>query len=255
MRILRLGNSMDVISTVPDERRVYRLVEAAFAERTGEPLETVLRRIDPRPALPAIIDRWVRETRPDVAMLLVNQYWYGFPSAPERMEQLGRVGRILAKLSYKAAHTPWIAHNPAYRGLRSLARRLIGTTYMHEPEEVVEVMRACIDLFVERHPGVPLGVWSEPVPVVHDLDPKLEPELQARRARVHGPLREYCTERGVAHYLHLEPQTPFDWKRFRDKDHMHLNEAGHAWVAGTQIDLVVELWERRPRPSAAAPTS
>ena len=257
MRILRLGNSLDVIASFPDELRVYRVVERKVAEVTGEPVETVFYRIEPRDTMPAIIDRWVRQHRPDVVLLCVNQYWYGFASAPERLEEMGRIGQLLAKMSWKvsyaAANTAWLADNRVYRWLRSLARGAIGASYLYEPEAVVASMEACLSRLRERHPVLPVGLWSEPVAVVHDLNPELEPELQERRRRVHDPLQAFCDARGIPAYLHLYPLTPFDWRAFRDADHMHLNAAGHAWVAETQWPLIVELWEAAARPSIPVP--
>jgi hypothetical protein len=255
MRVLRLGNSMDVISTVPDEGRVYRLLEGMVEEATGEPCETILHRIEPREAMPAIIDRWVRQLKPDIAILLVNQYWYGFPSAPERMQDMGRIGRMLAQMSWWANTTPWVAHSRVYRWARSVGRRAIGTSYLYEPEQVVASMEACLEVFGAKHPAVPVGLWSEPVSTVHDNDPALEPELRARRERVHGPLKAFCEARGIPYYLHIDPPAPFDWEAFRDSDHMHLNAAGHRWVAEQQLPLTLETWERAKALRAGSPAS
>ena len=244
MRILRLGNSIDAISTVPDEGRAYRLVERMFLDRTGEPARTFFKRIEPRPSMPQIMDRWIVEFEPDVILLIINQFWYGYASAPKKMQELGRPGKLLARAGFKAAAIPWVAHNPLFRMVRRTARRTVGASYLYEPAQVVESMKACITLIREKHPSRPLGVWSEDAAVLHGDDKRLGRELLARRRAVHGPLRDFCDSLDVPHYLLEKPPAPVDFRELRDVDHIHLNARGHKYVADSQIDLVVELWER-----------
>ena len=253
MRVLRLGNSVDAISTVPDEGRAYRLVERMFEERTGQPLKTSFKRIEPRPTMPLIMDRWMAEFEPDIALLIINQFWYGYASAPKKLEKMGRTGKLVARAGFKAAAIPWVAHNPVFRFARGTARRTVGASYLYEPEQVVESMKACITLLREKHAGVPLGVWSENAAVLHGQDKRLGRELLARRKAVHGPLREFCAAVDVPHYLLDKPPKPIDFRELRDVDHIHLNAAGHQYVADTQLDLVLELAARARAAQAAAP--
>ncbi len=244
MRLLRLGNSADAISSVPDEGRAYRLLERMFLERTGEPMETVFKRIGPRPAMAAIIDRWVGEHQPDVALLILNQYWYGYPSAPKRLGGMGRAGKAFGRAGFRAAQRQWLVRNPAYRLARRLLRQTVGTSFMFEPAEVVESMSACIRTIHEKHPGVVLAVWSEPAAVLHDGDKARGRELLTRREAVHAPLRALCEELGLPYSLLRKPDSPVDWRLLRDADHLHLNAAGHQYLADTQIELILEAWRR-----------
>ena len=251
--MLRLGNSMDAITEVPDEGRVYRLVERYFEEVTGEPCETTYRQIAPRDTMPAIMDRWVREHRPDVALIILSQYWYGFASAPKKVEEtFGAAGRRLGLIGYRLAMTPWLANNSVFRGLRRLARRTIGVEYHFEPEAVVEVMKACMTTIQERHPEVAIALWSEPIDVMHLDDERQLNTLRARRRRVHDPLRAFCQERGIPHYLVMDPEVPYDWKEMREPDGIHLNREGHIWVAHRQLPVVLAAWEQRKKVRAGA---
>lgn len=252
MRVLRLGNSVDAISTVPDEGRAYRLVERMFSERTGETLETIFRRIEPRPTMARIMDRWMAEFEPDIALIIINQFWYGYASAPKKMQAMGGAGKLVARAGFKAAAIPWVSHNPVFRLARRTARRTVGASYIYEPVQVVESMKACITLLREKYAQVPLGVWSENAAVLHGDDKRLGRELLARRNAVHGPLRDFCASRDVPHYLLDKPPQPVDFRELRDVDHIHLNAAGHQYVADTQIDLVVEL---AARATSAGPTA
>jgi len=244
--MLRLGNSMDAITEVPDEGRVYRLVERYFEDVTGEPCETVYRQIAPRETMPAIMDRWVREHRPDIILIILSQYWYGFASAPKKVEEtFGRAGRWAGLLGYRLAMTPWLANNFLFRALRKAARRTIGVEYHFEPETVVAVMEACIETLQRRHPDVAIAVWSEPIDVMHLDEQRLVNTLRARRRRVHDPLRAFCAARGVPHYLVMDPEVPYDWKEMREADGIHLNPDGHVWVANRQLPVVLAAWEQR----------
>jgi hypothetical protein len=245
MLMLRLGNSVDALSpTVPDELRSYRLVERMFTDATGEPADTILKRIAPRPALPAIIDRWIREYQPDAIFLILSQFWYGYASAPKKVEKLGGPGYWLARAGYKAAAVPWIARSPLFHGLRRFARKTIGASYIYEPEQVVASMRECITFIREKHPRVAIAVWSENTDVVHGDDARLGRELHDRRVRVHGPLRTFCEQLDIPHYILDEPDIPNDVQRMREKDNIHPNALGHEYIARVQLPLVLELWER-----------
>ena len=249
--MLRLGNSVDALSpSVPDELRSYRLCERLFAERTGIPADTVLKRIEPRPAMPAIIDRWVREHEPDMVFLILSQFWYGYASAPKKVEEIGGPGRLIARLGYKAAAIPWIGGNPAFHWLRRFARRTIGASYLYEPEQVVEGVRACLDLLSEKHPALPVGVWSENTDVVHGDDERLGRELHERRLRVHAPMRAYCEANRIPHYILDDPDIPNDVLAMRDKDQIHPNALGHAYIARVQIPLILDMWNQHPATGA-----
>ena len=244
MRLLRLGNSADAISSVPDEGRAYRIVERLFFERTGEPMETTFKRIGPRPALATIVDRWIAEHQPSVALLILNQYWYGYPSAPKRLRAMGPVGKVAGRAGYLAARRQWLVRNRAYRLARRLFRRTVGSSFMFEPAEVVESMSGVIRMARERHPEVVLAVWSEPAAVLHDGDRARGRQLLTRREAVHAPLRALCDELDVPYSLLRKPENPVDWRLLRDADHLHLNAAGHQYLADAQIDLVLEAWRR-----------
>ncbi len=85
MRILRLGTSDDILPTVAEHERGYRIVEQALAAETGETVETIIREAWPEPGLPEVLGRWLDRFEPDVVSLKVSSFWFTYESVPERL--------------------------------------------------------------------------------------------------------------------------------------------------------------------------
>ncbi|MBI5948166.1 MAG: hypothetical protein HY875_08515 [Chloroflexi bacterium] len=158
MRVLRLGTSNDDAGGVPVEARAWKVAERLLAESAGEPVETVLKRAWPNAAFPALVRQWLDEYQPEMVVLQVNNFWYGYESTPLWFERrFGRTGVRLSRLGLRVGKSPRFADN---RWAQFLNRRLLavlpGATYFTVPQ-VAETVEAAMRGILARE-GVVLLV-------------------------------------------------------------------------------------------------
>jgi hypothetical protein len=139
MKVLFLGNSADSQTDVPADGLYHEIVAREVEERTGEPVEMVLRRAWPNEKFASVVERWVAEERPDVVYLSVIAFWYCYESVPLRVERLGGpVGKPLRDAGLRASKVSWFANNPVFHGARKATTRLVGGDTFFSEREVIE---------------------------------------------------------------------------------------------------------------------
>ncbi len=156
MRVLRLGTSNDDAGSVPEEQRGWKIAERLLAEAAGEPVQTTLKRAWPNEGLAPRLEGWLDEYKPDMVVLQVNNFWYGYESIPLWFERrLGRAGASLNHVGLKIRNAPWFADNRwAQLMNRNLLRVLPATTHFTVPE-----VAACMEGAMRKvlaHEGVVL---------------------------------------------------------------------------------------------------
>ena len=68
MRVLRLTNSNDLLSTFPPAALSSAVADRVVGEFTGVTPETIVRAVWPGPELPGIIQRWLLRYEPDLVL-------------------------------------------------------------------------------------------------------------------------------------------------------------------------------------------
>ncbi len=155
MRVLRLGTSNDDTPDLPEEQRGWKIAEQILADAMGESVDTILKRAWPNAAFPDMVGRWMDEFEPDIVVLRINWFWYGYESIPLWFERhLGPVGRWLGRTGVRVGDAPWFADNRIAQAVRrSLMRVLPGATYF-TPEEVATSLELTLRRVVRNENAV-----------------------------------------------------------------------------------------------------
>ncbi len=145
MRILRLTNSNDLLSTLPPEALSSAVADRVVAEITGVTPETIVRAVWPGPELPGIIQRWLLRYEPDLVFLRAASYWVTYESVPLRVQrQLGAMGSWPSRAGFAVGGNPKFASNQAFKALRRLALRTVGGTTYFTPDEATKHVEAVL---------------------------------------------------------------------------------------------------------------
>lgn len=144
MKLLLLGNSMDIQREVVAEERRGSLIVRDLEEAIGEPVDIVVKTFWPSARIPRLVGEWLAAERPDMLLITATAYPFAYPSVPVRIGRLfGPLGPQVRRLGVGAANRPWIAHNAAFRAVRRLAQLSIGgSTYMSVDEVVANISEA-----------------------------------------------------------------------------------------------------------------
>jgi hypothetical protein len=198
MRVLRLGNSYDTDPNIAADANKASVADGILGEGSGEAIETTIRTIWPQKQLPDLIDTWLDRYQPNVVLLVVTSYWFTYVSVPVKVERsFGPLGKPLARAGLKAAATPWLANNGAFRLARRATIATIGGTTNFTPEEVTESMEACIRRILARE-NVALAVRGPRVAFSADGTEKTRRWAEQRRSAVDRHMAEFCQR------LHIE---------------------------------------------------
>ena len=245
MRLLRLTNSYDTDPAIAEDANKKTLVESLFQEATGEPMETTVRVIWPDPVLPELIDKWLKRYQPDVVLLVVSSYWFTYVSAPARIQRaFGRVGKPISDAGLKAAGTPWLAHNAAFRLLRTGTLRVIGGSTWFTVDQVNESMERCIRVTL-AHEGTSLAVRGPRTPYAPSNRPKDIRESEAKRRAVHERTRDLCQRLHVPYFGWDDARPPQQRKQDYQGDLVHGTEAEHQVLARQELELLLQAWRQR----------
>lgn len=244
MRILRLGTSDDLLPTVAEHERGYRIVERALAAETGEPVETIIREAWPEPALPDVLDRWLERFEPDVVSLKVSSFWFTYESVPERLRALPMVGNPLAAAGLKTASTPWLGNSAAYDAARNAARRVLGSAIYFTPEQIIDVIEACLRRIVRAERAL-VVVRGPLVAEVRGLPAPLQERGERRRRHVDSALAHLCADLHI-HYTGCREAPPFrEVERWRGPDRLHQNAEGQRRVGLEEAEAMLAAWRHR----------
>jgi hypothetical protein len=253
MRVLRLATSDDVIRDVPEQLRSPRIAESVLAAAVGEPVETIARPIWPRPNLPDLVDRWLEQYRPNLVYFTVVPFWYVYESVPVRLERrLGPVGRKLGPVGQRVAGTPF-SNTLLFRALRLAGMRTMGGEPHFSPEQVLEVVSACIRRIVV-HEDVALVVIGSTGRRCVSYGWGGVARDSGRRATVHEGLSALCSQLHVPYFGGDRLMQTSRWKALLGTDGSHLGVEGQRAMGLEQGAQMVAAWDAAGRARAAPPT-
>jgi hypothetical protein len=251
MRVIRVGTSNDYAGPMPETQRAWKIAEQILAEHAGEPVETILKRAWPSAALPPLVERWMDEYQPDMVVLQVNWFWYGYESTPLRFERrFGKTGARLSSAGLKVGNTPWFADNRWTRlGTRALARAVPGATHFTVPE-VAATMEAAMRK-VLAHEGVVLLVRGSDDWVRLPMASKRRNRRDATRtAEMARALRTICDRLNVP-YRQRAKLTVEDLKTEVNAAQWHNTPAGERLAGEFDGAAMVEAWQAAYPPDLA----
>jgi hypothetical protein len=242
MKVLRLATSAEFHSSAPADQRLPALLRGMLEQATGEKAEIASRVVWPSPELPAILERWLDEDRPDIVFYWVNPFWYAFRSAPLGLERrlggkLGPLGRGLRRASRK----PWLSGSPLGRTARRIALKTVGGAFYFEIDEVIEVLRECLRRTLRREEMVAV-VFQGGTASFETLEEAARSGWdEGRRLEMNRRLRELCHELHVLCDAQDSADLPGDPTVLLDPDR-HPNAAGHVWMAKSQLAAHLAAW-------------
>ena len=254
MKLLWLGNSQDVEGYLPAVQLAPHLVAKRLTEALGEHVKVEVRPIWPTERLPALLESWVEESRPDMVLLVVPTFWCCLESVPLKIRRrFGRFGAPISNIGLKVADTAWLSSNRLYYAAQRLALRTVGGATNFQPDEVVERMHECIRTVVRNEEIVLL------VQGLHGLDEhytlaRRRPWAEARRESIDRRLSDFCSDLHVTYHSYQTEGAFHSDRALRFGDRMHLTPAGQEAVARDLVPRLIDTWkghrpgEARQRP-------
>ena len=244
MRVLRLGTSNDDAGGVPVEERAWKVAELILAESAGEPVETILKRAWPNPSLPLRVQQWLDEYRPDLVVLQVNNFWYGYESTPLWFERrFGRAGVRLSRLGLRVGKSPRFVDN---RWAQLVNRRVLGilpgATYFTIPE-VARTVEIAIRGVLAREGVVLLVRGNENWTNFPMASRRFNRRNAERNAAMSAAMRSLCSRLRVP-YAEREPLsrdelkptlTPAGWHNSAEGERLIGEFDGHAMADAWRV--------------------
>lgn len=244
MRLLRLGNSYDTDPNIAPDENKSTVADRILAEASGEEVETTIRVIWPDPPLPDLVDRWLDRYEPDVVLLVVSSYWFTYVSVPVRVQRnFGPLGRPLARAGLKAAATPWIAHNRAFRLARRATIAAIGGSTNFTLEQVVSSMEACIRRVLARE-HVALAVRGPRLAYAADGTARSRRWAEERRSAVNRHMANFCEQLHVEYIDYGIGDSAIDSPGDFQGDLVHATAAVHAEQGELEGRALAAAWRK-----------
>jgi hypothetical protein len=243
VRVLRLSTSDDVLPTVSEPERGYRLIEAALSAECSQPVETIVRNIWPNEDLPNLIERWLDAAQPEVVTFKVSSFWFSYESVPLKLQRsrLGPPARVLGRVGDTAGKTSWLAHTDGFHLLRNATRRVVGGAVYFTPEEVIERVTACLRRIVQRE-NIVVVVRGPLVSESGGTSGKTQQRLEQQRRYVDRALADRCAALHI-HYTGCRSAPPMsELLHYRGPDRMHMNALGHERMGREEAAAVVSAW-------------
>lgn len=242
MWVLRLGNSDDLATDVPEDQRNYVVAAQCLEEAVGEQVETVVRPIWPRPGLPDLVDQWLERYQPDFVFLKVTWYWYGYESVPLRIGRLlGRAGRPVARAATWAAASPRFSHQRWFKWGRRAAHRLIGGDSPFEPATVIARMEAVIRRVAAREQIVLVVKGTGGGRRDEGTLAGYYGNFARKRAFVEGSIERLCAQLHVTYVGTGPPKGPED-RDIDEGDGLHKGARGHNAMGRQEGEAMVAGW-------------
>ena len=192
MKVLRIGNSNDDQTPVPEAQRAWKIAEAMLAEAVGEPVETVLRRGWPNEKFPGRIEAWIDELEPDFVVIQVNNYWYAHESIPLWFDRkFGRAGRAIGTAGTKVGKWSWVADN---RWAQLVSRRA-PDLLPYATHFTTAQVASCMELTLRKvlaHEGIILLVRGNEDWNIPTASARFNRRNHARNAVMSAAMRDVC---------------------------------------------------------------
>jgi len=240
LRILRLTDSNDSRSSLPEPLRASAIAEATAAELTGEQIETIVRPIWPSPELPGILSGWMARFEPDVVFLRTPTYWVSFESVPLRIRRrLGRFGEWPADVGLKVGGHPRFAESRLGHGVAALALRTIGGDTHFTPGEACERVESLLKVVLGHESAVTV-VRGPSYSMASPGDSRASVRAFRRNHEFNTLLAGLCTR------LHVEfasAATPTDDLSLRAADGLHTNEHGQRVTGELEGRAIAAAWQ------------
>ncbi len=249
MKVLRLGISDDGFGDVPDEQRSWYLAGAELAERTGEPVETILKRSWPDEKMADRVERWIEEDEPSVVLFCAAAFWVSYPSAP-LMVQRSKVpfARQLSDVGLKLAGNARIAHNGAFRTARRAVVTTAGGAFYFEPEHAAAMVEQWIRRAIRKE-DLAVAVRG-PLPLRIGGPRGLRETCERRRSALDSALAEVCRSLHVAYVGFAADALPDPAHLLGDG--IHVNADGHAWRTKDEFDVMWRAWQAVQAPELSS---
>ena len=239
MKVLRLGISDDAFGNLGDEQRSWHIAGEMLAERTGEPVETVLKRSWPDEKMAGRIERWIDDEEPGLVLFCSAAFWVSYPSAPLLVQRTKLpFARQLSGVGIKMAGNARIAHNAAFRTARRAVVGSIGGAFYFEPEHAAEMVEEWVRRAI-RHEDLAVAVRG-PLPLRIPGPRALRETCERRRASLDAALDAMCQRLHVA-YLGFAGDEMAEPGHLLG-DGIHVNAAGHASRAVGEADVMWRAW-------------
>ena len=234
MKILRLSNSNDVLSTTNRPEALREGLE----EFLGEPVEIVVKPLWPTENVADVVEKWVAKEQPDLVWVGLVNYWYEYMSVPKRMERLfGRFGKRASDLGFKAADAQWLSNNFAFRTARKALQRTIGGDPHFTPEQVVERMDA-LARRVLRSEGLVLAMWGPQAHTKYSMGRRAEIRDEKRRQFIRRSMERLAESLHFEYYGYPEPAWKVHGKPEFAKDHFHYSTDWGEAAATRELEVM-----------------
>lgn len=239
MKILRLAVSHDAREDLPLEERQHVIAERMLEEATGLEWETVSRGMRPTETLPAMVEKWVEQERPDLVLVFMAGYWASFGSTALRIERrVPFVGKRAARVARSVAENETAARHATLDRLRGFASAVIGVDFNYEPEYLVGVFENVFRTLL-RNEHLVIAVRGPGRPLQR-LPRRQERESKARAKRFGDGIEELC---GRLHITHLRSGVlPMDIRI--PGDPVHFTVEGSRVLGREQGELMIRAWRQ-----------
>jgi hypothetical protein len=248
VRVLWLGGSNDDFGPIPEEQRGFAIAREILESESGEAVTLVRKHIWPTKALPALVERWLRETNPDVVYLKANTYWICYESVAAKAGRRwgGRGERFVLK-GQQALGEDRLTGTFLWRTAQWVGHHTIGTSAFFEPMDVVQTLEAILRT-VLREEGTsavmrggfpPIGVPAGRARAVAD----------ARYEMMHDELGAVCGRLHVPFLQDERYQSDHEVRALKASDLVHPNVAGHARTGALDGRALVDAWRRSAEPA------
>lgn len=245
MKVLLLGNSQDTGSFVPDEAKRHFIIRDQLAEEFGEPVEVLVRNVWPNAGMVRYVTRAVDETEPDMVYLNMIAYPFTYESLPLRAKRIfGKVGGEKAgDAGMRLADSRKWSHNVVFRQLRRIGQATIGGDTHFTPEEVLDRYQELVRVLIRRE-GTLVAVKG-PMAAIGGGNRRHRSRMEARRQRVHQPMKAFCDQLHVFYAGLDEPLylTKPIRKGTTVGDGLHSNAEGHKDSASTHFVPIRDAWQ------------
>lgn len=255
MKVLLLGNSQDTGDWFEGGPKRDEIVQERLAAEFGVPVEIVVKNFWPNERLPGLVERWVRETNPDMVYVNVTVYPFAYESLPLRARRLlGRFGPAVGDAGLRLAGSKRWAHNAAFRTARRCGLATIGGDTHFTCDEVIDRTQQAVRA-VLRYEG-PFAVVEGPLGRGQpELTRRERRRREARRQVVHQALRQFC---GSLHVYYIGSDTELSPERRHIPgttvgDGIHLKAEGHAHLAEALYENIRGAWLAHDGVPAPAP--